>query len=428
MRDDSSQDERSASAPARKTIALILAGGRGSRLMQLTNWRAKPAVPFGGKFRIIDFALSNCVNSGIRRIGVATQYKAQSLIRHMQRGWSFLDGRFHEFIDILPAQQRINETWYQGTADAVFQNLDLLRRSRAKYIIILSGDHVYKMNYSHMLTDHARQHADLSVACVEVPRMQATELGVVQMGDGKRITGFVEKPKDPPAIPGHPDASLANMGVYIFNAEFLYEQLIRDHADPQSSHDFGKDLIPHCVQHHDVYAHNFADSCVCMDPECIPYWRDVGTIDSFWEANIDLTKVTPELNLYDEEWPIWTPQEQLPPAKFVFDDDDRRGMAVDSLVAGGCIISGATVRRSLLFSRVNVHSWAHVADSVILPGVDIGRDARLNRVIVDKNCRIPAGMEIGFDLDNDRKKFHVSADGITLVTPDMLGQQGHQIG
>jgi glucose-1-phosphate adenylyltransferase len=412
---------------ARNTFGIVLAGGRGSRLMQLTDWRSKPAVPFGGKFRIVDFTLSNCVNSGIRRIGVATQYKAQSLIQHLQRGWSFLDGRFHEFIDILPAQQQISEDWYRGTADAVMQNLDLIRRNRPKYVLVLSGDHVYKMNYARMLTEHVERQADFSVACIDVPRMEATDFGVMHVDDQQRVVAFVEKPKDPPAIPGRPDRALASMGVYVFNADFLYEQLIRDHDDPKSSHDFGKDLIPHCVHRYRVFAHNFAHSCVGMDETRIPYWRDAGTIDAYWEANMELTKVTPELNLYDDDWPIWTHQEQLPPAKFVFDDEGRRGMAVDSLVSGGDIISGALVRHSLLFSRVHVHSYAQIEDSVILPDVDIGRRAKLRRVVMDKHCRVPEGLTIGYDIEADRKRFHVSENGITLVTPEMLGQQAHHI-
>ncbi|CAG4883159.1 glucose-1-phosphate adenylyltransferase [Georgfuchsia toluolica] len=409
------------------TYAMVLAGGRGSRLLQLTDWRAKPAVPFGGKFRIIDFTLSNCVNSGIRRIGVATQYKAQSLIRHVQRGWSFLDGRFDEQIDLLPAQQQMGDNWYQGTADAVFQNLDVLRRNHPRYVMVLAGDHIYKMDYGRMLAQHAEHGADMTVACMEVPVGEASSFGVMGVDDGQRVTSFLEKPADPPGIPGRRGRALVSMGVYVFNADFLYEQLIRDSDDPNSSHDFGKNLIPHAVSCHRVFAHNFADSCVEMVGTDTPYWRDVGTIDAYWEANIELTKVTPELNMYDEVWPIWTHQEQLPPAKFVFDDAGRRGMAVDSLVSGGDIISGSTVKRSLLFSKVHVHSYAEVEDSVILPDVDIGRHAKLRRVVIDKHCRIPPGMTIGFDAEEDRKRFHVSEKGITLVTPDMLGQSIHFI-
>ncbi|MCF8149951.1 MAG: glucose-1-phosphate adenylyltransferase [Burkholderiaceae bacterium] len=416
-----------ASELTRKTFAIVLAGGRGSRLMQLTDWRAKPAVPFGGKFRIIDFTLSNCVNSGIRRVGVATQYKAQSLIQHLQRGWSFLDGRFQEFIDILPAQQQLSENWYEGTADAVFQNLDPIRRNRPKYVLVLSGDHVYKMDYGRMLSEHVHRQADVSVACIDVPLAEASSFGVMHVGENQRVSDFFEKPANPPPMPNRPDRALANMGVYIFNADFLYEQLIRDHDDPESSHDFGKNIIPHCLGRYRVFAHNFANSCVGMDSTGIPYWRDAGTIDAYWEANMELTKITPELNLYDDDWPIWTHQEQLPPAKFVFDDEGRRGMAVDSLVSGGDVISGAVVRKSLLFSRVNVHSYAQIEESVILPHVDVGRHAKLRRVVLDKHCRIPEGMTIGYDPVADRQRFHVSENGITLVTPDMLGQQVHHI-
>jgi len=411
---------------ANNTLALVLAGGRGSRLMQLTDWRAKPAVPFGGKFRIIDFVLSNCVNSGIRRIGVVTQYKAQSLIRHIQRGWSFLDGRFKEFIELLPAQQRVEATWYQGTADAVFQNLDILRRYAPDYVLILSGDQVYKMDYSKMLAQHIARKADMSVACLEVPLADAKSFGVMGVDDKWRIVNFNEKPPQPAAVPGKPDKALASMGIYVFNARFLYEQLIRDHDEKRSSHDFGKDLIPYLISRYRVMAHRFEDSCVNMVGE-MPYWRDAGSIDSFWEANIDLTQVNPDLNLYDDKWPIWTHQEQLPPAKFVFDDEGRRGQALDSLVSGGCLISGATVRRSLLFSNVHVHSYANVEDSVILPNVDVGRHARLRRVVADKDCKIPEGLVVGFDAAEDRKRYHVTDKGITLITPEMLGQHVHYV-
>jgi glucose-1-phosphate adenylyltransferase len=411
----------------RNSFAIVLAGGRGSRLMQLTDDRSKPAVPFGGKFRIIDFTLSNCVNSGIRRVGVATQYKAQSLIQHLQRGWSFLDGRFHEFVDILPAQQQVSEDWYQGTADAVYQNLALIRRNRPKYVLVLSGDHVYKMDYARMLAEHVEQKADLTMACIDVPIAEATEFGVMHVGDDRRVIAFVEKPPNPPHMPGRPDRALANMGVYVFNADFLYEQLIRDHDDPRSSRDFGKNVIPHCLSRYRVFAHNFTHSCVGMDHTGIPYWRDAGTIDAYWEANMELTKVTPELNLYDDAWPIWTHQEQLPPAKFVFDDEGRRGMAVDSMVSGGDIISGAIVRKSLLFSRVIVHSYTLIEESVILPDVHIGRNVKLRKVVMDKHCRVPEGMTIGYDPVEDRKRFHVSENGVTLVTQEMLGQQSHQI-
>jgi glucose-1-phosphate adenylyltransferase len=414
--------ERVISQATRSTFAIILAGGRGTRLKQLTDFRSKPAVPFAGKFRIIDFTLSNCVNSGIRKIGVATQYKAHSLIRHIQRGWSFLDGRFDEFIQLLPAQQQIDETQgYQGTADAVFQNLHFIARHRPQYVLVVAGDHIYKMDYGRMLASHIEHQADMSVACIDVPLAEAREFGVMGVNDDDQVVTFVEKPKDPPAIPGQPDRALASMGVYIFNAQFLLEQLQRDAVTPGSSRDFGKDIIPYIVPRHRVYAHRFADSCVGSEGQN-PYWRDVGTIDAYGEANMEMTKVTPELNLYDHDWPIWTHQEQLPPAKFVFDDDDRRGEAIDSLVSGGCIISGAEVKRSLLFSSVHVHSWTSVTDTVILPGVDVGRHVTLRRCVIDKNVHIPEGMQIGVDPEEDRRRFHVSPGGIVLVTPEMLGQ------
>jgi glucose-1-phosphate adenylyltransferase len=412
---------------AHDTLALVLAGGRGTRLGPLTDWRAKPAVPFGGKFRIIDFSLSNCVNSGIRRVGICTQYKAQSLIRHVQRGWSFLDGRFNDFIELLPAQQRVTADWYKGTADAVYQNLDLLRRHAPGYVLVLAGDHVYKMNYARMLVDHAAREADLTIACIEVPLADASAFGAMQIDATGRITGFQEKPAHPQPVPGRTDVALASMGIYVFNAAFLYEQLIRDADEPLSKHDFGGDVIPHLIARgYRVNAHRFADSCVNMI-EGRPYWRDVGTLDAFWEANLDLVHVTPDLNLYDETWPIWTYQEQLPPAKFVFDDEGRRGTAIDSMVSGGCIVSGSLVRRSLLFSRVRVHSYSTVEDSVILGDADIGRNSVIRRAVIDKHCRLPAESRIGVDLDEDRRRFHVSANGITLVTPDMLGAPVHHL-
>lgn len=406
---------------------MILAGGRGTRLHQLTDWRAKPAVPFGGKFRIIDFVLSNCVNSGIRRIGVATQYKSHSLIQHIQRGWSFLNGQFGEFIDVLPAQQRIEEMWYRGTADAVFQNLDIMRDTNPDYVLILAGDHVYKMDYGKLLASHVEKQADMTVACIEVPIKDATGFGVMGVDTESRVVNFHEKPDHPTPIPGNPNLALASMGVYVFNTRFLYEQLVRDADDKNSSHDFGKDIIPHLVSaRYRVFAQSFEDSCVNLNGE-VPYWRDVGTIDAYWEANMELTKVTPALNMYDQEWPIWTYQEQLPPAKFVFDDSTRRGMAVDSLVSGGCIISGAYVRNSLLFSNVHVHSYSNVEDSVILPNVKVSRNVTLKRVVVDKNCVIPEGMTAGVNREEDARRFFVSDNGITLITPDMLDQEVHRV-
>ena len=419
-------DIRFHSQTTRNSIAFILAGGRGTRLRELTAWRTKPAVPFGGKFRIIDFALSNCVNSGIRRIGVATQYKSQSLISHIQHGWGFLDGRFHEFVELLPAQQRIAETWYQGTADAVFQNIDILRCHNPDHVLILGGDHVYKMDYSKLLADHVSKSADMTVACIDVPLESAAEFGVMSIDNDWRVTSFAEKPEKPAPIPGQPGHALVSMGIYVFNASFLFEEVIRDHDERGSSHDFGKDLIPYLVPRRRVFAHRFIDSCVNM-ASGVPYWRDVGTVDAYWEANLDLTHVTPDLNLYDQDWPIWTHQEQLPPAKFIFDDDDRRGQALDSMVSGGCIISGSTVRRSLLFSNVQVRSYSNIEDSVILPNVDVGRNARLRRVVVDKNCVIPPGLTAGFDPIEDRKRFYVTENGITLITPEMLGQKIHYV-
>ena len=406
----------------RNTFALILAGGRGSRLHELTDWRSKPAVPFGGKFRIIDFTLSNCVNSGVRRVGVATQYKAQSLIRHLQLGWSFLDGRLGEFIEIMPAQQQMSEShWYQGTADAVYQNLRELRIADPEYVLILSGDHVYRMDYGRILAAHVERKADLTVACIEVPIKGASEFGVMSVNEEGRIVDFAEKPANPQAMPGNPDAALASMGIYVFNARFLFEQLLRDADDPKSKHDFGKDIIPHAVQRYRTFAHSFSDSCVC-EPGKPAYWRDVGTLDAYWAANMDLVHVTPDLNLYDDAWPIWTWQPQSPPAKFVFDDDERRGQAVDAMVSGGCIISGATVRRSMLFSGVHVHSYSLIQESIVLPSVEVGRQCVIKKCIVDKNCRIPDGTQIGVNPEEDKKRFHVTESGITLVTAGMLGQ------
>lgn len=411
----------------KNTYAMVLAGGRGSRLHQLTDWRAKPAVPFGGKFRIIDFVLSNCVNSGIRRIGVATQYKSHSLMQHIQHGWSFLNGNFGEFIDLLPAQQWVQASWYQGTADAVFQNLDILRESEPDYVLILAGDHVYKMDYGKMLAFHVEKRADMTVACIEVPVNDARGFGVMAVNTESMVVDFSEKPDHPAPIPGKPDLALASMGIYIFNMDFLCEQLARDADDTHSCHDFGKDIIPYLLSSgYRVFAQSFNSSCVKMEGG-VPYWRDVGTIDSYWEANMELTKVTPDLNMYDREWPIWTFQEQLPPAKFVFDDEDRRGQAIDSLVSGGCIISGSTVRRSLLFSNVRIHSYSNIEDSVLLPNVEVGRNVTLKRVVVDKNCVIPDDLTVGVNSEEDAGRFFVTDKGITLITPEMLGQAVHGI-
>lgn len=402
----------------RDTLALILAGGRGSRLKQLTDWRAKPAVPFGGKFRIIDFPLSNCVNSGIRRVGVLTQYKAHSLIRHIQQGWGFMRGALGEFVELLPASQRTAQGWYLGTADAVYQNIDILRNHGAEYVLILAGDHIYKMDYGDMLAEHVAQNADMTIGCIEVSIDEAKAFGVMSVDVNRRIVAFNEKPAEPTPLPGRDDVALASMGIYIFNSSFLYEQLIKDADSPKSTHDFGHDIIPSLIKHYKVIAFPYKD-VQGNDPG---YWRDVGTIDAFWSANLELIGVTPELNLYDDDWPIWTHQAQLPPAKFVFDDDDRRGMAVDSMVSGGCIISGSTVRHSVLFSNVEVHSFSVVEDSVVLPDVSIGRHCRLKKVVLDKGCNIPEGTIIGEDPVADAKRFEVSPNGVVLVTPEMLGQ------
>ena len=404
----------------RRAVALVLAGGRGSRLKSLTDNRAKPAVYFGGKFRIVDFALSNCMNSGIRRIGVITQYKSHSLLRHLQRGWAFLKSEMNEFVDLLPAQQRVDEeSWYRGTADAVYQNQDILASYRADYVVVLAGDHIYKMNYAVMLADHVALGAEVTVGCIEVARSEATAFGVMAIDDKRRITDFVEKPADPPTMPGKPGRTLASMGIYIFNARYLYRELERDMADPDSSHDFGKDIIPKMVKAGVAAAHPFDLSCVGAKVGQAPYWRDVGTIDAYWDANIDLTATDPMLNLYDTHWPVWTYQPQLPPAKFVHNADDRRGMAVESLVSGGCIVSGAT-NRSVLFSQVRVHSYSAVNWSVLLPGVEVGRGARLTRVVADRGCRVPDGMVIGEDPAADAARFMRTESGITLITRDML--------
>jgi glucose-1-phosphate adenylyltransferase len=405
----------------KRAVALVLAGGRGSRLMSLTDRRAKPAVYFGGKFRIVDFALSNCLNSGIRRIGVITQYKSHSLLRHLQRGWAFLKSEMNEFVDLLPAQQRNdNENWYRGTADAVYQNHDILEGYEADYIVVLAGDHIYKMNYALMLADHVDKGRQCTVGCIAVPRSEASAFGVMAIDDNRMVTEFVEKPADPPAMPGRPDMSLASMGIYIFNASYLYRELERDMADPSSSHDFGKDIIPHAVRNGDVAAHPFSLSCVPSAKDGVePYWRDVGTIDAYWDANIDLTATDPLLNLYDRHWPIMTYQDQLPPAKFVHNQDDRRGLAIESMVSGGCIVSGH-VFRSVLFSSVRVHSYSTVNWSVLLPGVVVGRGARLTRVVVDRGVSIPDGLVIGENAEVDAKRFHRSVNGITLVTAGMV--------
>lgn len=406
---------------ARHAMAYVLAGGRGSRLMELTDWRAKPAVYFGGKSRIIDFALSNALNSGIRRIAVATQYKAHSLIRHLQRGWNFFRPERNESFDILPASQRVSEEmWYRGTADAVYQNIDIIESYDPKFIVLLAGDHVYKMDYEKMLQQHVEQGADVTVGCLEVPRAEATAFGVMHIDESDRIMSFLEKPADPPAMPGKADKSLVSMGIYVFETRFLLDELRRDAADPNSTHDFGKDIIPYIVKHGKAVAHHFDKSCRRSSSEAISYWRDVGTVDAYWAANIDLTDIVPELDLYDREWPIWTYGEITPPAKFVHDKEGRRGEAVSSLVSGGCIISGASLRHSLLFTGVRVHSFSHVENTVVLPYADIGRSCRLKNVVIDAEVKLPAGLVVGEDPELDAKRFRRTENGICLITRAMI--------
>ena len=407
----------------RRSIALVLAGGRGSRLKQLTDTRAKPAVYFGGKFRIIDFALSNCVNSGIRRIGVITQYKSHSLLRHLQRGWSFLRAELNEMVDLLPAQQRAGEEhWYRGTADAIFQNIDIVRSSKPEYVVILAGDHVYRMDYSLMLQDHVASGLGCTVGCIEVPCEEASAFGVMAIDEDRKIVEFVEKPVHPPTMPGSDTISLASMGIYIFNATYLYQLLEEDLADPTSSHDFGKDVIPRVVNEGQAFAHPFSMSAVTNDGSSTPYWRDVGTIDAFWEANLDLASVTPDLDIYDTQWPIWTSQRQLPPAKFVQDQNGSHGQAINTMVSGGCIVSGSIVSNSVLFSSVRIHSFCTVDQAVLLPEVEVGRNCRLTRVVVDRGCSLPEGLVIGEDPVLDAQRFERSPGGVVLVTRAMLNK------
>ncbi|ATC84658.1 MULTISPECIES: glucose-1-phosphate adenylyltransferase [Pseudoalteromonas] len=406
------------SSLTRDTYALILAGGRGSRLHELTDWRAKPAVYFGGKHRIIDFPLSNCINSGVRRVGIATQYKSHSLIRHVNRAWGHFKKELGESVEILPASQRNGDEWYCGTADAVFQNMDIIRHELPKYVMILSGDHVYRMDYGALLAEHVQKGADMTVCCLEVPVEEAADtFGVMTVDEKNRVCRFDEKPSIPSSVPGKPGTCLASMGNYVFNTEFLFEQLKKDAENEGSGRDFGHDIIPAIIEEHSVYAFPFRDPM----QEGQPYWRDVGTLDSFWEANMELVMPEPQLDLYDPTWPIWTYQEQLPPAKFIFDDEDRRGMAVDSTVSGGCIVSGSVVRKSLLFSNVHVRSFCEIEQSVILPGALINRHCKIKRAIIDRSCEIPAGLEIGYDRKADEENgFRVSKKGIVLVTRDML--------
>lgn len=406
---------------AQQTMAFVLAGGRGSRLMELTDRRAKPAVYFGGKTRIIDFALSNAVNSGIRRLGVATQYKAHSLIRHLQRGWSFFRAERNESLDILPASQRLDEeNWYKGTADAVTQNIDIIMSLEPKYILVLAGDHIYKQDYSLMIQQHVETGADVTVGCVEVPREEAKGFGVMHVDDKDNIIAFVEKPADPPAMPGNPDLSLASMGIYVFETKYLLEVLKEDAADPSSSNDFGKDIIPKIVKSGKAMAHPFSRSCVMTGLEKEPYWRDVGTVDAFWQANIDLTDFTPELDIYSNDWPIWTYSELTPPAKFIHNEEGRRGLATSSMVSGGCIISGSTLDQCLLFTGVKTHSFSTLEGVVALPFAEIGRNASLTNVVLDRGVKIPEGLVVGEDPELDAKRFRRSTGGICLITQTMI--------
>ena len=408
-------------ALTRQSMAFVLAGGRGSRLKELTDRRAKPAVYFGGKSRIIDFALSNAVNSGIRRIGVATQYKAHSLIRHLQQGWNFFQAGRGEGLDILPASQRVDErNWYLGTADAVNQNLDIIESYGPRYIVILAGDHIYKQDYGVMIAQHVETGADVTVGCVEVDRDEASAFGVMHVDNTGRILDFIEKPKQPPPMPGRPDRALASMGIYVFETRFLAEVLRADAADPESDHDFGKNVIPGLVRGAKAVAHQFSESCVMTGDERAPYWRDVGTIDAFWQANLDLTDFVPELDIYSRDWPIWTYSELTPPAKFVHDEDGRRGSAVSSMVSGGCVVSGGSVDMSLLFTGVHCNSYSQLERVVALPYCTIHRGARLRNVVLDRGVIVPPGLVVGEDPDADRRRFRVSEQGVTLITQPMI--------
>ncbi len=418
-------DQRRISELTRNTLALILAGGQGSRLFELTSWRAKPAVPFGGKFRIIDFPLSNCINSGVRNIGVLTQYKSHSLIRHLVNGWSGFRREFGESLEILPASMRVDDGWYKGTADAIYQNLDIIRSQKPNHVLILGGDHIYKMDYGPFIARHEEWNSDITVSCVEVSTEEAAgTFGVVEVDQDGRIVGFAEKPAVPAEIPGKPGRVLVSMGNYVFNTEFLYEHLIHDADAPTSSHDFGKDILPRIVSEFRVYAFRLGDD----SPDKQPYWRDVGTLDSYWEANMELVGVEPELDLYDEDWPICTLQAQLPPAKFIHSSGKRRGLAVNCMVSGGCIVSGAQLRGCLLFSNVRVNSYSKITDSVIMPQVVVNRSCVIHRAIIDAGCVIPEGSTIGVNADQDRANgFRITDSGITLVTPDALSQKLHHL-
>ncbi len=408
---------------AQQSMAYVLAGGRGSRLYEMTDRRAKPAMFFGGKSRIIDFPLSNAVNSGIRRIGVATQYKAHSLIRHLQRGWSFFRAERNESLDILPASQQLNnENWYKGTADAVAQNAEIIRSYGPKYIIILAGDHIYKQDYAVMLAHHVDSGADVTVGCIEVPRMEATGFGVMKVDTEDRILEFVEKPKDPPPMPGHPDTALASMGIYVFETEYLLDLFDEVRDDPDYGHDFGGDLIPKIVREGKAVAHPFSRSCIRSSMEDKAYWRDVGTVDAFWQANIDLTDFRPALDLYDQSWPIWTYSELTPPAKFIHNEEGRRGHAISSIVSGGCIISGSSLERCLMFTGVRTHSYSQLEGVVAMPYVEINRSARLKNTVIDRGVIIPKGLVVGEDPELDAKRFRRSENGICLITRPMINR------
>jgi glucose-1-phosphate adenylyltransferase len=418
----------SSSQLMRNTMAFVLAGGRGSRLKELTDKRAKPAVYFGGKARIIDFALSNALNSGIRKMAVATQYKAHSLIRHCQRGWNFFRAERNEYLDILPASQRVDEhQWYLGTADAVTQNIDIVDSYEVDYVLILAGDHIYKMDYERMVRAHVESGADVTIGCLTVPREEAVAFGVMAVDPRDRVTSFLEKPADPPGTPDDPTVALASMGIYVFSWPFLRDLLVRDAADPNSSHDFGGDIIPDIVKHGKAMAHRFTDSCVRHAPGAPAYWRDVGTVDAFWKANLDLTDFTPDLDLWDRNWPIWTYSESVPPAKFIHDEKNRRGMAVSSLVSGGCIVSGTEIRRSLLFTMVHTNSFSSLDQAVVLPYVNVARHARLTKVVIDRGVYIPEGLVVGEDPEEDEKWFRVTETGVTLITQEMLDRRAASV-
>lgn len=414
------RERRSIDRIIRETLAVVMAGGRGTRLKRLTARHSKPAVPFGGKYRIIDFTLSNCINSGIHKVCILTQYRAHSLIQHLERGWSFFRDEFGEFIELLPAQKRSeSSSWYQGTADSIYQNLDIILDHRPSYVLVLAGDHVYKMDYGVMVASHIESKADVTVGCAEVPLSEAHQYGLMDINDSNRIVGFQEKPTNPKPMHGRDDVALASMGIYLFSTDFLTETLERDANSEASSHDFGKDILPSIYKQHRLFVCPFGD----LQSSDHGYWRDIGTVDAYWQANLELIGITPPLNLYDQDWPIRTHQAQLPPAKFIFDDDDRRGMAVDSMISAGCIVSGSLVRHSLLSNNVRINSYSQIEDSVLLPGVEVGRHCHIQRAVIDSDCRIAEGTTIGKDLDEDRKRFHVTPAGIVLVCPDMLGQK-----